>query len=100
MFGIAVHSLGEHEPLRGNSAFVRFPLQISSCRIVVSAKPQHTAGYCPQEPHPDVEHGRVDLVRVVEAAEDEAVRWKTALRSRWRPVCDLTFPVVAQVAFR
>src|SRR5215471_5356020 len=100
MFGIAVHSLGEHEPLRANSAFGRFPLQISSGRIVVSAKPQHTAGYCPQEPHPDVEDGRVDLVRVVEAAEDKTVRWKTTLCSRWGPVRDLTFPIVTQVAFR
>src|SRR6516164_2178298 len=100
MFGIAAHTLGEHQPLRGNSACGRLPLQISSGRIVVSAEPQHTAGNCPQQPHPAVEDGHVDLVRVVEAAEDETVLWKTALCSRWRPVCDHTFPVVAQEAIR
>src|SRR5262245_51430548 len=100
MFGIAAHALDEYQPLRGDSACGRLTLQTSSGRIVVSAEPQHTAGNCPQEPYPDVEDGRINLVRIVETAEDETVRWKTALRSRWRPVCDLTFPVVAQVAFR
>src|SRR5262247_201420 len=100
MFGIAAHTLGEHQPLRYDFTCGRLPLQISSGPIVVSEEPQHTAGNCPQESHPDVEDGRIDLVRVVETAEDETVRWKTALRSRWRPICDLTFPVVALVAFR
>src|SRR5262245_5652752 len=99
MFGIAAQTFGEHQPLRSDSACGRPPLQISSGPIVVSEEPQHTAGNCPQEPHPDVEDGCIDLVRVVETAEDKTVRWKTALRSRWRPVCNLTFPVVALVAF-
>ncbi len=66
-----IHPRGEDQAPRVNAPRLCFPLQIGSGRFIVLEQPQHTAIICAQQPRPDVENRRRDLVAVVEGCEHE-----------------------------
>ena len=91
----------EHQP-RGPSGESRFRLapQIRRRRRVRIEQPQHASRYAGEQPHPDIEHRRRDLVRRVEAAEHERRFRQSALRPRRYARCDWPPAVVHLIAIR
>src|SRR5256885_5916079 len=67
------HARRKYQAARIDPAFVRLAAQIGGRGGVARREPENAAGYLSQQPHPDVEHGREDLVRAVEAAKDETL---------------------------
>ena len=76
----------------------RLAPQVARRRRVVLEQPQHAALDAREQPHPDVEHRRRDLVVVVEAAEHEARLRQARLRARRRRRGDGAPAVVGLVA--
>ena len=72
------HAPGEDQPFGIDAAQRRLHLQIGCGGGAVLTEPKHAAGHCGQDPHPAIEHGRRDLVEVVEAAEHDTVLGKPA----------------------
>jgi protease-4 len=66
-------ALGKHQPLGRHAARLRLGAQVLARRLAVAQQPQHGLRQRVQQAHPAVEHPGVDLVRVVQAAEHEAV---------------------------
>jgi hypothetical protein len=65
-----------------------------------AAQPQVAGRRLLQQPHPDVEHRRGDLVVVVEAAENEPILGKAKLATRRRALSNEPGGIAYEVAVR
>ena len=63
----------EHEASRIDPAGTGLAAQIAAGESVFFHQPQHAAVDGVEQPHPDIEHERGELLVVVEAAENEAL---------------------------
>src|SRR5262245_40236936 len=76
------------QTLRCDAAPRRFAAEILRSFCFALQQPQHAAIDLAQQPHPDVEHGRRDLVVDVERAERKSVLREADLPTCWNMVGD------------
>src|SRR5579863_1685021 len=90
----------EHDALGRNTPRRDFAAQIVDRVRLASEQPENTSWARLQQPHPDVKHGRPNLVVLVEAAVHKARFRQTCFATRWAGRRNTAPGVIALVGIR
>ena len=72
----------KHQPPGVDPSGGGFAAQVGACAAGSRSEPEHAAGHPREQPHPDLEHRRQNLVAVVETAEHQPLLGQAAGRAR------------------
>src|SRR5215831_8371951 len=87
----------KNEPLAGDTAKLCLIAEMPLDRGVELELPEHAPGRLRQEPHPDIEHSRRNLVSTVEGAEHESLFRQIAFSARGNAFRYRLLPVIGLI---